>query len=65
MDDLLDILMEKNLLHAVAKDGKDITEDLEVTFEKINGKDNVYKVTFTAEYQGEKTEFESEVTVTD
>ena len=65
MDDLLDILIEKNLLHAVAKDGKDITEDLEVTFEKINGKDNVYKVTFTAEYQGEKTEFESEVTVTD
>lgn len=65
MDDLLDILMEKNLLHAVAKDGKDITEDLEVTFEKIKGKDNVYKVTFTAEYQGEKTEFESEVTVTD
>lgn len=65
MDDLLDILMEKNLLHAVAKDGKDITEDLEVTFEKVDGKDNVYKVTFTAEYQGEKTEFESEVTVTD
>ena len=65
MDDLVDILIEKNLLHAVAKDGKDITEDLEVTFEKVSGKDNVYKVTFTAEYQGDKTEFESEVTVTD
>jgi hypothetical protein len=57
--------IEKNLLHAVRKDGKDITKDLEVTFEKVKGKDNVYKVTFTAEYQGEKAEFESEVTVTD
>ena len=65
MDDLVEILIEKNLLHAVAKDGKDITKDLEVTFEKVKGKDNVYKVTFTAEYQGEKAEFESEVTVTD
>ena len=59
LDNLADILRENDILHAVTKDGVDVTKDVKVTYERIDERSNAYKVIFSVDYKGETTEFET------
>ena len=63
MDDLVEILRKKNILHAVSGNGLNITPKVKASFEQDEG-DN-YTVTFSVEYNGSEAELESSVRITD
>lgn len=59
MDDIVKILDQQDLLQAETKDGKDITEQVKATYERIDPRGNAYNVIFTVTYQGKTTTLES------
>ena len=64
LDDLVKLLDEKDILHAVSKDGKDITKDVKADYELIDSHRNAYKVTFSVTYDGQTVTYESTAYVT-
>ena len=64
LDDLVKLLDEKDILHAVSKDGKDITKDVKADYELIDSHRNSYKVTFSVTYDGQTVTYESTAYVT-
>lgn len=64
LDDLVKLLDEKYILHAVSKDGKDITKDVKADYELIDSHRNAYKVTFSVTYDGQTVTYESTAYVT-
>ena len=63
MDDLVEILRKKNILHAVSGNGLNITPKVKASFEQDEG--DTYTVTFSVEYNGSEAELESSVRITD
>ena len=63
MDDLVEILRKKNILHAVSGNGLNITPKVKASFEQ--DEDDMYTVTFSVEYNGSEAELESSVRITD
>lgn len=64
LDDLVKLLDEKDILHAVSKDGKDITKDVKADYEQIDSSENTYKVIFSVTYDGQTVTYESTAYVT-
>ncbi|MBP3902451.1 MAG: hypothetical protein J6D53_13520 [Blautia sp.] len=64
LDDLVKLLDEKDILHAVSKDGKDITKDVKADYEQIDSSENNYKVIFSVTYDGQTVTYESTAYVT-
>ena len=59
LDELVRQLDQKDLIQAVTKDGKDITDQVKAKYERIDSRGNAYKVVFTVDYQGKTSSLES------
>ena len=56
LDDIVKILTEQDILKAVTKDGKDITDQVKAEYRRISPRGNAYEVTFSVEYDGKTKE---------
>ena len=56
LDDIVKILTEQDILKAVTKDGKDITDQVKAEYRRISPRGNAYEVTFFVEYDGKTKE---------
>lgn len=65
LDDIVKALEEKDILQAVTKDGKDITNQVKAEYERIDPRGNAYKVVFTVVHEGKTSTLESIFYVTE
>ena len=56
LDDIVKILTEQDILKAVTKEGKDITDQVKAEYRRISPRGNAYEVTFSVEYDGKTKE---------
>ncbi len=63
LDEIVKLLDEQDILHAVTSDGTDITDQVKSTYEKIDPRGNAYKVVFTVSCEGKTASLESTVYV--
>lgn len=63
LDEIVKLLDEQDILHAVTSDGTDITDQVKSTYEKIDPRGNAYKVVFTVSCEGKTASIESTVYV--